>query len=67
MSLIRRTTLRLIRQPKNSLYKIQFVTSIELLHVSAVGIHPQGATEHSCFYPPARIVHSEQSNFYVYL
>jgi hypothetical protein len=30
---------------------MQFVTSIELLHVSALGCHAQGATEYS-FYPP---------------
>jgi len=29
-------------QPTNTLYKIQFVTSIKLLHVSAPECHPQG-------------------------
>lgn len=57
--------LRVLLQPKNSLYIIQFVTSIELLHVSELGRHPQGPTEHS-LYPPKRRTHSKQSNFHVY-
>jgi len=30
-----------IHQPTNALTKIQFMTSIYLLHVSAAGCHPQ--------------------------
>ena len=29
------------RQPNNALNKLQFMTSINLLHVSAPGFHPQ--------------------------
>jgi len=53
MSPILHKLLHLIRQQTNSLYIIQFVTSIELLHVSALWPCPQAATEHS-FYPPKR-------------
>jgi hypothetical protein len=32
-------------EPTNALNKIQFMTSIELLHVSAPGRHPKGVIE----------------------
>jgi hypothetical protein len=34
--------LQLVHQPTYALNKIQFMTSIKLLHVSALGYHPQG-------------------------
>ena len=37
------TFLQLIHQTINAFNKIQFVTSIKLLHVSALGCHPEGA------------------------
>ena len=47
--------LQLIHQPRNALNKIQFMTSIKLLHVSAPGCHPQ---EISLEYPGAETCRS---------
>lgn len=42
MLLIQCLFLQLIHQPTYALNKIQFITSIKLIHVSALGCHPQG-------------------------
>jgi hypothetical protein len=43
MLLIRDIFLKSVYEPTNVLNKIQFMTSIKLLHVSAPGCHQQGA------------------------
>ena len=42
MLLLQRIVLLLIHQTTNALKKIQFMSNINLLHVSAPGCHPRG-------------------------
>jgi len=47
--------LQLIYQPTNVLNKIQFITCIKLIHVSAPGCHPQGVFSNKGYRPNALI------------
>jgi len=42
MLFVPRKFLQQMYQPKNALNKTQFMTSLKLLHVSALGCYPQG-------------------------